>query len=156
MKIVITDAFLVDAGGVSWAPLETLGEVVRYDDSLPEELPERIRDAEAVFTNRCRFPEELIRRAPKLKMIGTFGTGVDKIDCEAARRLGVTVCNIPGYGSGAVAQMAAALLFAIGRQTAFFDHRRSPMCGRWSSPARPSAFTGWGISAMPLRRSAWP
>ena len=121
MKIVITDAFLVDAGGVNWDRMREIGEVVRYDDSTPEELYERLADADAAFTNRCRFPAELIERCPRLKMIGTFGTGVNHIDGEAARRHGTAVCNVPGYGRGAVAQMAAALLFAIGRRAHEFD-----------------------------------
>ena len=121
LNIVVTDAFLVSAGGVSWDPLREIGNVTLYDDTLPEELPERIKDADAIFTNRCRFPEEIIKCAPHLKMIGTFGTGVDIVDCEAARRHGVAVCNIPGYGRGAVAQMAIAFMFEIGRQTSFFN-----------------------------------
>ena len=122
MKILITDGFLVNAGGVSWKPLEEIGEVVYYDDTTPQELPERLKDVDAAFTNRVRFPAEIFQYANKLKMIGTFGTGVDIIDCKAAREHGVAVCNIPGYGRGAVAQMAIALMFEICRRTAYFDH----------------------------------
>ena len=121
MKILITDGFLVNAGGASWKPLEEIGEVIYYDDTTPEQLPERLRGVDAAFTNRVRFPAEIFQYADQLKMIGTFGTGVDFIDCKAAREHGVAVCNIPGYGRGAVAQMAIALLFQICRRTEFFD-----------------------------------
>ncbi len=121
MKILITDGFLVNAGGVSWRPLEEIGEVIYYDDTTPEELLERIADVDAAFTNRVRFPAEVFQHAKKLKMIGTFGTGVDFIDCKTAREHGVSVCNIPGYGRGAVAQMAIALMFEVCRRTSFFN-----------------------------------
>ena len=121
MKILITDGFLVNAGGVTWDPLREIGEVIYYDDTTPEELPERLKDVDAAFTNRVRFPAEIFQYANKLKMIGTFGTGVDIIDCKAAREHGVTVCNIPGYGRGAVAQLAIAMMFEIGRRTSFFN-----------------------------------
>lgn len=121
MKILITDGFLVNAGGVSWKPLEEIGEVVYYDDTTPEQLLERIKDVDAAFTNRVRFPAEVFKYANRLKMIGTFGTGVDFIDCKVAREHDVSVCNIPGYGRGAVAQMAIALLFEICRRTSFFN-----------------------------------
>lgn len=121
MKILITDGFLVNAGGVSWAPLEEIGEVIYYDDTTPEELLERIVDVDAAFTNRVRFPAEVFDHAKNLKMIGTFGTGVDFIDCKVAREHGVSVCNIPGYGRGAVAQMALALMFEVCRRTSFFN-----------------------------------
>lgn len=136
MKILITDGFLVNAGGVSWKPLEEIGEVVYYDDTTPEELKERIRDVDAAFTNRVKFPAEIFSYANKLKMIGTFGTGVDFIDCKVAREHGVSVCNIPGYGRGAVAQMAIALLFEICRRTSYFDHFMKDV--GWENPIEPA------------------
>ena len=135
MKILITDGFLVNAGGVSWDPLREIGEVIYYDDTTPEELKERIADVDAAFTNRVKFPAEIFDYAKNLKMIGTFGTGVDFIDCKTAREHGVSVCNIPGYGRGAVAQMALALMFTICRQTIFFNDFMKNT--GWENPIEP-------------------
>lgn len=135
MKILIADGFLVNAGGVSWKPLEEIGELIYYDNTTPEQLAERVKGVDAVFINRVRFPAEVFQYANRLKMIGTFGTGVDYIDCKAAREHGVTVCNIPGYGRGAVAQHAVALMFEICRRTSFFNDfmKRSG----WVNPIEP-------------------
>lgn len=136
MKILITDGFLVNAGGISWEPLKEIGEVIYYDDTTPEELLERIKDIDVAFTNRVRFPAEVFDFAKNLKMIGTFGTGVDFIDCKAAREHGVSVCNIPSYGRGAVAQMTLALLFEVCRHTSQFNNFMKNV--GWQNPIEPS------------------
>lgn len=137
MKIVVTDAFLVSAGGVSWEPFRKIGQLDLYDDSLPQEVIERVHDADAVLTNRVKITREIIENSPNLKMVGVFGTGVDHVDCIAAREHGVAVCNVPGYGRGAVAQMAIALLFAIARNTAAFDSFIKNV--GWTNPIEPVA-----------------
>lgn len=123
MKIVVLDGYLVGAGGCSWEPLAKYGEFVYYDDTTgADDVAARIGDADAVFTNRCPVSGETIRRCSGLKLIHSFGTGFNQIDLPAARERGITVCNTPGYGRGAVAQMAAALLFAIARNVETFNH----------------------------------
>ena len=122
MKIVVTDDFFVDFGDISWQPLEQLGEIVRYPDTTDaEDAIARIGDAQIVFINRCRITEQVMAQCPNLQYIGTFGTGVDGVDIAAANKRGITVCNIPGYGKNAVAQMALALLFEIARNVSLFD-----------------------------------
>lgn len=134
MKIVVTDDFFVDAGDISWQPLEQLGEVIRYPDTMrAEDAIARIGDAEVVFINRCRIDEQVMAQCPNLKYIGTFGTGVDAVALAAAQARGITVCNIPGYGKNAVAQMALALLFEIARNVALFD--RHMKAQGWNSPS---------------------
>lgn len=122
MKSVILDGFLVGVGGCSWAPITDLGEVVQIDVTTgADDVAARIGDADAAFTNRCPITAETIRRCPNLKFIHSFGTGFNQIDLEAATERGIVVCNTPGYGRGAVAQMAVALLMAVVRNTAVFD-----------------------------------
>ena len=132
MKIVVMDDFFVDFGEVSWQPLERLGEVLRYPDTMDaDDAILRIGNAEIVFINRCRITEKVMAQCPNIKYIGTFGTGVDGVDLVAAQRHGITVCNIPGYGKNAVAQMALALLFEIARNVSLFD--REMKAQGWNS-----------------------
>lgn len=91
----------------------------------------RIGNAEVVFINRCRITEKVMAQCPNIKYIGTFGTGVDGVDIIAAQKHGITVCNIPGYGKNAAAQMALALLFEIARNVSLFD--REMKAQRWNS-----------------------
>ncbi len=134
MKIVVTDDFFVDFDGISWQPLVQLGEVIRYPDTMDaRDAVARIGDADVVFINRCRITEQVMAQCPNLRYIGTFGTGVDGVDLAAAKKRGITVCNIPGYGKNAVAQMALALLFEIARNVSLFD--RQMKAQGWNSVA---------------------
>lgn len=53
---------------------------------------------------------EMMDKAPKLKYIGMFGTGYGRIDTEYAAKKGITVCNIAGYCTEGVAELAIALI----------------------------------------------
>ena len=50
MKIVVLDGYTLNPGDISWEGLEALGEVTVYDRTKPEEVVERIGDAEVVYT----------------------------------------------------------------------------------------------------------
>ena len=123
MKIVVLDGYLVGVGGLDWSPVSKLGQLVYHDmTTAADDVAGRIGDADVAMTNRCPVTGETIDRCPNLKLIVSFGTGYNQIDLEAATARGIRVCNIPGYGRGAVAQMTIALLMAIVRNTAAFDH----------------------------------
>jgi len=123
MKIVVLDGYLVGVGGQDWSPVSRFGEFIYYDMTTAEDdIPGRIGDADVILTNRCPVSAATMDACPNLKLIHSFGTGYNQIDLDAATARGITVCNTPAYGRGAVAQMAVALLFAIARNTAAFDH----------------------------------
>lgn len=123
MKIVVLDGYLVNAGGLNWEPVSQFGTFVYYDMTTAEDdVAQRIGDADIVLTNRCPIDSTTIARCPNLRLIHSLGTGYNQIDLDAAARHGITVTNTPGYGQGAVAQMAIALLFAITRKVSVFDH----------------------------------
>lgn len=100
--------------------LRRMGEVRIWDDRPldSDALVERIQDAQVVVNIRAtsRFTAEVMERCPELKLISIYGVGVDNTDLEAASRLGVTVCNTPGYSGVAVAEMALALALAVSRR----------------------------------------
>ena len=50
MKIVVLDGYTLNPGDISWEGMEALGEVTVYDRTKPEEVVERIGDAEVVYT----------------------------------------------------------------------------------------------------------
>ncbi|MEY8403067.1 NAD(P)-dependent oxidoreductase [Oscillospiraceae bacterium 44-34] len=122
MKIVVLDGYLVGFGGIDWSGLSELGELIYYDMASDSgDIAACIGDADVVCTNRCPVTAETISACPGLRLIHSFGTGYSQIDMAAAERAGIVVCNTPAYGRGAVAQMAAALLFAAVRNVSAFD-----------------------------------
>ena len=64
---------------------------------------------------------------PELRYIGVLATGFNVVDIAAAKAAGIPVCNIPTYGTTAVAQFAMALLLELCHHVA--DHSRSVKAG---------------------------
>ena len=77
------------------------------------QLIPRLQDADAVVCNKTRITADVMAACPRLRYIGLFATGFNNIDVAYAADHGVTVCNVPGYSTEAVAQHAFALLLAI-------------------------------------------
>ncbi len=113
MKIVITDASTVTGGDLSFDVFEQFGEVIKYDLTTAEELPLRIKDADIVLCNKTLMTESAMKGAKNLKYIGLFATGYNNVDLEYAHSNGITVCNVPGYSTEAVAQHTFALILEL-------------------------------------------
>jgi D-3-phosphoglycerate dehydrogenase len=87
-----------------------------------EELLERIGDFDAlVVRSATKVTRELIEAAPRLKVIGRAGVGVDNVDLEAASERGVIVVNAPTSTVTTVAEHTLALMFALARNIARGD-----------------------------------
>lgn len=112
MKIVITDGFAVNPGDLTWDWLKKYGEVTVYDKLSDQEAPEKIGDADVVFTNRVKIGKAVLDNCKNLKYVSALGTGYDMIDVKLCRENGVEVCNVPGYSTASVAQHAFMLLLA--------------------------------------------
>lgn len=130
MKIVVLDGYTENPGDLSWDKLAALGELTVYDRTPAALVPERIGDAEAVYTNKTPITRETLAHCPKLQYIGVLATGYNVVDCAAARERGVAVTNIPSYGTQAVAQFAIALLLEICHHVG--RHSDAVRQGRWS------------------------
>ena len=109
-KAVILDAQTVTDGDVSLNPLTSLCDTTVYDYTVPEDVAERIGDAEVVLTNKCRISREVFEKCPNLRYIGVFATGYNNVDTEAAKERGAVVANVPGYSTNSVAQHTFALI----------------------------------------------
>lgn len=110
MRIVITEAATVSANDIDLKVFENLGEVTYYDYTAPDELLERVKDADAVLCNKCVFTKEILQQCKNLKYIGLFATGYNNIDISAAKELGIRVCNAGSYSNDAVIQHTFGLI----------------------------------------------
>ena len=90
---------------------------VRTHDQLPEGLPAALADADAlVVRSAVQVGDELMAHAPRLRVIGRAGVGVDNIDAEAATRRGIVVMNTPGANAVAVAELTLCLMVTMARK----------------------------------------
>lgn len=135
MKIVILDGYTENPGDLSWDGFRALGDVEVYDRTSIEngnsEIIKRAKGAEIVITNKTPLNAETISAlAPELKYIGMLSTGYNVVDVSAAEKFGVPVCNIPTYGTAAVAQFTMALLLELCHHVGM--HSDAVKAGEWS------------------------
>lgn len=121
MKLVVTDGATLSGGGVSLERFSRYVQVTVYDLTPPEQLAERIADADAVLCNKTPIPAAVFDQCPKLRYIGECATGYNNIDIAAAKAHGVTVCNVAGYSTDAVAQHTFALILHDYSRVAQYD-----------------------------------
>lgn len=131
MKIVVLDGYTLNPGDLTWEGLKRFGDLTVYDRTPSEEILPRIGDAQIVFTNKTPLTEETLKAAKNVKFIGVLATGYNIVDVAAARKLNITVSNIPTYGTTAVAQFVFALLLEICHHVwAHYDEVRK---GTWEN-----------------------
>ncbi len=133
MKIVVLDGYTENPGDLSWSGFEALGELTVYDRTPVESIIERISDAEAVIINKTPISAEVLNACPGIRYVGVLATGYNVVDVKAAKEKGVTVTNIPAYGTASVAQFAFALLLEICHHVA--HHSNAVYEGRWENNA---------------------
>jgi D-3-phosphoglycerate dehydrogenase len=114
MKIVLAEK--VSPATLAVFAAEPGWEVLTHDQ-LPNGLPAALTDADAlVVRSAVQVDDALMEHAPKLRVIGRAGVGVDNIDAEAATRRGVVVMNTPGANAVAVAELTIGLMLALARK----------------------------------------
>ncbi len=114
MKIVLAEK--VSPATLAVFAAEPGWEVLTHD-KLPEGLPAALADADAlVVRSAVQVDDALMAAAPKLRVIGRAGVGVDNIDAEAATRRGIVVMNTPGANAVAVAELTIGLMLALARK----------------------------------------
>jgi glycerate dehydrogenase len=131
MKIVVLDGYTLNPGDLSWESLEKLGTVTVYERTTEAEVCQRIGDAEIVFTNKTPITKETLAICQQIKYIGVLATGYNVVDVAAASGRGITVTNIPTYGTYAVSQFAIALLMELCHRIG--DHSGAVLAGDWAS-----------------------
>ena len=84
---------------------------------IPGGLEAALADADAlVVRSAVQVDDKLMEHAPKLRVIGRAGVGVDNIDADAATRRGIVVMNTPGANAVAVAELTLGLMLALARK----------------------------------------
>lgn len=130
MKIVVLDGYTLNPGDLSWAGIEKHGELAVHARTSTEQVRERLAGAEIVFTNKTPLTRADFEANPQIRFVGVLATGYNVVDIAAARERNIPVCNIPTYGTMAVAQFATALMLELCHQVG--RHAGSVKAGDWS------------------------
>ena len=131
MKLVVLDGLALNPGDLKWHHLEAIGDLEVYPATPKSEIPVRAAGALAVFTNKTVLHRETLEQMPDLKYIGVQATGYNVVDVAAARDLGITVTNVPGYSTESVAQLTMAHILNLSFHLS--THVQSVRRGDWSA-----------------------
>ncbi|ANE45687.1 glycerate dehydrogenase [Paenibacillus swuensis] len=131
MNIVVLDGYTLQQNDLSWAHLQTLGDVTVYDRTASEEILTRAQDADIILTNKTPLTAETLEHLPRLRYIGVLATGYNIVDVETARKRGIPVTNVPAYGTNSVAQFVFALILELAQQVG--KHASAVASGTWAN-----------------------
>jgi D-3-phosphoglycerate dehydrogenase len=133
MKILVCDP--VSPKGVALFQQRPEFEVVVLDKRLPEaELVPVVADAAAlVVRSETKVTRAVIAAAPKLRVVGRAGVGVDNVDVEAATQQGVVVMNTPGGNTISTAELTFSMMMALARKIP--QANASMKAGEWNRKA---------------------
>jgi D-3-phosphoglycerate dehydrogenase len=145
MKVIVADK--ISEHGV--ALLEETGWhiVQTTKETLAAELP----DADALIVRSAtKVTPELLDKAPRLRVVGRAGVGVDNINLDEATKRGILVMSTPGGSSVSVAEHTFALLLALVRQLPRFD--ASMREGKWEKSSSGAEVRGKTLGLIGLGR----
>jgi len=97
-----------------------------------EELLPLVGTIDGAICGDDRFTERALRKAPRLRVISKWGTGIDSIDTRAASKLGIQVYNTPNAFTDAVADTALGYILCFARRLPWMD--RDIRQGLWAKP----------------------
>jgi len=145
-------AVFLDFGTVSHDDLDTaqlervLPGITLHATSTDAEVDERIAGVEFILTNKLNISRARMRAVPGLRLIGLTATGTNNVDLEAARELGIAVCNIREYCTVSVVQHVLGSILSLTHRLR--EYGQAAIDGTWS---RSEQFT---VPGAPIRELA--
>ncbi len=121
MKIVFLDRKSIGED-IDLAEYNKLGQVVIYDYSTDEQIPERVNDADIIVCNKMPINEQSVGKAINLKLVCVTATGTNNLDKEYLEKRGIAWRNVAGYSTEAVTQHTFALLFYLLEHLSYYDN----------------------------------
>lgn len=129
MNIAITDYTFPDLS-LEQAIIENAGhKLIGQQCRTEAELIALVSDADAVITQFAKINASVIASMRKARVIVRYGIGVDNVDLEAARAMGLPVSNIPDYCIDEVADHTLAYILGLTRQVV--THTTDLRAGQW-------------------------
>jgi D-3-phosphoglycerate dehydrogenase len=107
-----------------------------------------VRGARIVFDNFAPITERVLGELASDAVVIRYGIGYDNVDVEAARRLGVRVCNVPDYGVSTVADHTVALLLTLLRKVHRYD--AEVRTRGWLAPGELGSLPGFADTTVGL------
>ena len=145
MQIIVLDGYTLNPGDNPWDAVAALGELTVYERTPMDQIVDRVGRAEIVLTNKTPLDGPMLAALPSLRFISVLATGHNVVDAARARGQGITVSNVPEYGTDSVAQHVLALLLTLVHRPD--RHDRLVQEGQWQ---RRGDFCFWDAPLVEL------
>ncbi|WP_283136556.1 hydroxyacid dehydrogenase [Rhizohabitans arisaemae] len=131
------------------ALLRAAGRVHVAGTTDPVALRPLLAEADALVVRSSPVTAEMLESAPRLKVVGRHGAGLDRIDLAAAGRLGIRVVGTPGANAESVAEFVILAALALARQA---PRATASLSGGLFGPERslPAAVVAAGLTGTML------
>ncbi len=114
MTAVFLDYNTIGPDDLEPSPLiDCLPDIEFYGSTTPDEVKDRIQNAEFILTNKVQLNSSNLEGAKKLKFIGLTATGADNIDLGYAKKKNIRVCNIRAYCTQSVVEHVFGALLSL-------------------------------------------
>lgn len=130
MNIVLLDAETL-GNDLDLSVFEKFGTFTSYAKTSAKKTLKRIEDATIVLTNKVVITKKMMKKSPKLKLICITATGMNNVDLESAKELGIEVKNVAGYSTKSVVQHTFSMALYLLEQMAYYD--KSVKSGAWTA-----------------------
>lgn len=152
-NIVVLDGKTL--GNVNLESLSEFGKVTYYETTKPEEVRDRVKDANIILTNKVVLNESNLSLAKDLELICETATGFNNIDIKYAKERGIAVTNVAGYSTPTVAQHTFATLLHLYDKISYYDnfvksgeYSRSGLFTNLDKPFNDIEGKVWGIVGL--------
>ena len=112
MKIAVLDASTL-GDDLDLSVLTAAGDVSVFDSTSSAEIADHVSDSEVVIINKVKLGEYELLQCPNLKLVCVAATGYDNVDISFCREKGIAVCNVVGYSTSSVAQLAVSMVLYL-------------------------------------------
>jgi glycerate dehydrogenase len=126
----------LDFGTVSHDDLDTstlesvLPGIALHSTSTDAEVDARIAGCEFILTNKLSITRARMRAVPGLRFVGLTATGTNNVDLEAAKEIGIAVCNIRDYCTDSLAQHVLGVILMLTHR--FREYSQAAIDGTWA------------------------
>ncbi len=149
MKLVFLDAKTL-GDDISLDRFKEFGEVEVYPSTTTSQTLQRVKDADIVITNKVVI-DRAIMKETSIKLICVAATGMNNIDLESAKELGIEVKNVAGYSTTSVVQLTFALALSLINRINYFDNYSKSKDG-WQ---RSDVFTHFTPTFFDIKGKTW-
>lgn len=119
MKLVILDADTL--GECDLSEFKAFGDVVSYGFTKPSEVVSRCEGFDVILTNKVVLNESILAQLKDVKLICITATGMNNVDLECAKKMGIEVKNVAGYSTDSVAQHTFSIALHLLTRLGYYD-----------------------------------